>query len=95
MLTNPPVTMLVVFRLMPAPEVPTVTSPTTVVPSVLYRRAKVAVPVATAVPDVIAFAVMTPAAAEPKAVAPNVNVASNVLLLSAVFAFTGCVPVKN
>jgi len=52
------------------------------------------VPVATAVPEVIAFAVITPDAADPKAVEPNVRVASSVLPESAVFAFTGCVPEK-
>lgn len=58
-------------------------------------RAKVAVPVAAAVPEVIAFAVMMPpAAADPNAVAPKVRVAKSVFPESAVFALTGCVPEK-
>jgi hypothetical protein len=56
-------------------------------------RANVAVPVAPAVPDVIAFAVMTPPdVAAPKAVAPKVSVQSSVFPESAVFALAGWVP---
>ena len=71
------------------PVTPTLPSATTVMPSALYIRNHVAVPVATAVPAVMAFAVSTPLDGAPNAVAPNVSVASSVLPLSAVSAVAG------
>jgi hypothetical protein len=90
--TTPPETIEVVPIVMYPPEVATVTS--MIVADPLVRiRANVAVPVATAVPEVIAFAVITPPeVAEPKAGLPKVSVQSSVFPESAVFALTGCVP---
>lgn len=90
--TVPPTTIDVVPMLIAAPDVPTVASQSAVVPSLLKMRANVAVPLAAAVPDVMALAVSTPAEGDPNAGFPNVSVASSVLPESAVFAFAGCVP---
>lgn len=91
--TVPPDVMAVSFRFMVAPEVLTEPSITAVVASLLNARKNVAVPVAMAVPLVIALAVFTPEAAAPKAVALRVSVASKVFPLSAVSGVAGCVPV--
>ncbi len=90
--TSAPDTSDVVFKLIAAPVVPTCASQTVVAPPLSRMRAKVAVPVATAVPAVMALAVSTPPVGEPNAGLPNVSVAKSVLPESAVLALTGCVP---
>lgn len=72
-----------------APDAPAVTSMMTVVPSLLKRRAKVGVMLATAVPAVIALAVSKPLTAAGKAVALSVSVTPSVLVASAVSAVAG------
>src|SRR4051794_34528065 len=75
------------------PDAATSPSMTAVVPSDLKRRKNVAVPVATAVPAVMALAVRTPDAATPKVDASPVSVARSVLLESAAPTDAGRVPV--
>jgi hypothetical protein len=87
-----PLLIVVELRLISAPEVPTPKSMTAVVPSCAKARAKVAVPDATAVPLVIAFAVETPDAGAPKLVVEKVSVASTVLPERAVSTVAGLVP---
>jgi hypothetical protein len=77
-LTVAPDTIDVVAMMTSAPEVPTFMSATNVPPDVV-RRAHAAVPVATAVPDVIAFAVTTPDDAAGANVALHVNVTNSVV----------------
>jgi hypothetical protein len=84
--------MAVVARFRPAPVTPTWTSMTTVVPPAANTLAKIALPVATATPDPMAFAVMTPPDAAPKAVAEKVNVARSVFPDRPVFAVAGWGP---
>ena len=70
-LTVCPLTIDVVGRIRFAVAVPTLPSNNFVVPSVFRTRNHDAVPVLPAVPEVIEFAVMTPAEDAPNAVAPN------------------------
>lgn len=77
-----------VDKIMLLVAVPTVPS-STAVPSDFVALKNDAVPVATATPDVIAFAVNTPADAAGNAVALNVNVTSSVLPDKAVSPVAG------
>ena len=89
--TVAPETMLVVLRLISAPDVPTDISTIRVPPDVC-SEANVAVAVAAAVALVIALAVATPPEAAANAVALNGSVASTVLPDNAVSGLVGCVP---
>ena len=72
--TLSPEVMPVLERLMFEPDVPTVSPEMTrVVPSDLYRLALFAVPVAPAVPDVMALSVKTPPDAAPANGEPHTN----------------------
>ena len=79
------------------PVAPTLPSKTAVESSDLKNRPNVAVPVATAVPEVIAFAVAVTMPPEiddaGKAVAENVSVTSKVLPDSGASGLAGCVHV--
>lgn len=90
--TGPPVAILKVLRLRSPPEVLTVPWSTTVVKSGRSRRKKLAVPVAIAVPEVIALAVNTPPEAAAAKVAEQVRVAKSVLPARAALALAGGVP---
>jgi len=76
---------------MSVPDVPHVPVPTTVEPPDSTNAKYPAVPVLPAVPDVIALAVAVPAEDAPKAVEPNVMVASSVPVTAP--SSEGCVPV--
>ena len=81
------------FRFMSAPEVPTEPSQIAVVPSDLSHRNHAAVPEAAIVTGEIAFAVITPFAAAPKAgLAGNVMVARRFCVVTAVSGVAGWVP---
>lgn len=88
-----PDTMDSVFRFSSAPDVPTLTSTTAVVPSLWKILANDAVPVASAdESEVIELAVQTPLAADAAEVALSVRLARSVLPLNAVLALVGLVP---
>jgi len=91
--TVAPLDMAVEFKIMSVPEVPALPSMTAVTPSDLNARKNVHTPVATAVADPIALAVLVPPDDAPNAVAPRVSVASRVLPDRAVSGVAGCVPV--
>ena len=86
-----PKTIAVVFKIMSALTVPTEPSITTVVPSDLKMRKKLAVPLATAVPLVTVPIVIVPLESVPK-VPATTSSTSLVWVLMAVFALAGCVP---
>ena len=90
--TVAPAVMAVEFRIQSALAVPT--DPSTIrVPPEVVNVHHVAVPVASAeASSAIAFAVRTPAAAAPKAVAESASSASFTCAPRAVATFVGCVP---
>jgi hypothetical protein len=80
-LTEAPDVIDVLFNIRSVPDVPQVPVPTMVPPEVAMQKLA-AVPVATAVPAVIAAAVITPELELPKAVALKVRVTNSVPVIA-------------